>query len=201
MRRWKKAKRERTRGCRYSGHSIWYFSLYIADSWNCSASRALIYRPAGPLSCPRGSELSFAYSHGTMPLSLFLLPSFPFPIAVLFPLLFVRDSIRVAHFSSLYLLPSFLRTVLFTPLYPPFPNYRRLPVNLFGGTFALFRLQFEMQPGGCVLRTDFSPRVFSARLLLQSILSTFTSRHFCLLVFPSSRYLSARSIWCHDNVL
>lgn len=50
---------------RYSRHSIWYFSLCIADSSNCSASRALIYRPAGPLSWPRGSELSFAYSHGT----------------------------------------------------------------------------------------------------------------------------------------
>lgn len=35
---------------RYSRHSIWYFSLCIADSSNCSASRALIYRPAGPLS-------------------------------------------------------------------------------------------------------------------------------------------------------
>lgn len=50
---------------RYSRHSIWYFSLCIADSSNCSASRALIYRPAGPLSRPSGSELSFAYSHGT----------------------------------------------------------------------------------------------------------------------------------------
>lgn len=37
---------------RYSRHSIRYFSLCIADSWNCFASRALIYRPAGPLSQP-----------------------------------------------------------------------------------------------------------------------------------------------------
>ena len=62
---------------RYSRHSIWYFSLCIADSSNCSASRALIYRPAGPLSRPSGSELSFAYSHGTSSSSFsFVLPPF-----------------------------------------------------------------------------------------------------------------------------
>lgn len=35
---------------RHPRHSIWYFSLCIANSWNCSASWALIYRFAGPLS-------------------------------------------------------------------------------------------------------------------------------------------------------
>lgn len=83
---------------RYSRHSIWYFSLCIADSSNCSASRALIYRPAGPLSRPSGSELSFAYSHGTY--SSTFSSSF-FALLLLLHLLLLRVApFRRMHFTT-----------------------------------------------------------------------------------------------------
>lgn len=76
----------------------------------------MIYRPAGPLSCPRGSELSFAHSHGTMPPPppprAFLSP-YPSP-AVFTPFLsrssslFRSSAIALAsHISRLYPLPSY----------------------------------------------------------------------------------------------
>lgn len=52
---WERGKRRASKSgsLRYPRYSIWYFSLCIADSSNCSASRALIYRPAGPLRTSR----------------------------------------------------------------------------------------------------------------------------------------------------
>lgn len=121
---------------RYSRHSIWYFSLCIADSSNCSASRALIYRPAGPLSRPRGSELSFAYSHGTGQPTLPSPRSAPFrrmhsPPPLYLPFAKLSGS---AGWSS-FLTPG-IATLFQTPSFPMALGYRSIyPLLLF---FALF---------------------------------------------------------------
>lgn len=128
----------------------------------------MIYRPAGPLSCPRGSELSFAYSHGTVPpparFSLATSSCGPSPVIAL----------RVVHLSSFCPYPP-------SPDLPP-PSIPRLPVNLSSGPLSLYFVRSsKMQPEGYVLRTDFSLACFPRDYSSQSILPTPANRPFYLL--------------------
>lgn len=141
---------------RYSGHSIWYFSLCIADSWNCSASRALIYRPAGPLSCPRGSELSFAYSHGTV---------------ALFAVLLCHQPPSRSH-SALLVLPPFPLSRSTLSIHA---DYRSIyPAR--ETCFISFIARNLAKRWPCVLQAD-DLLSSSVRLLLQSILPASASCH------------------------
>lgn len=76
----------------------------------------MIYRLAGPLSCPRGSELSFAHSHGTVPPSASLPPPLSLSCRLyslsisqsfsLFPSFAITFASHIHRTSRLYPFPS-----------------------------------------------------------------------------------------------
>lgn len=123
----------------------------------------MIYRPASPLSCPRGSELSFAYSHGTAsPLAshpcrpLFLLLSSPPPR---WPSSSLRRRDRTPHRTLLY---------PFSPVAAQVPRTVLL-VNLSGRTLSLYFIRSSRNaaerpcpPSGLSLPPSLPLRAFHA---------------------------------------
>lgn len=139
----------------------------------------MIYRPAGPLSCPRGSELSFAYSHGTVPPP----PGSPLPPHSVI-LLLLRSHFSASCTSRLPL-PSF-------PPHCPRPSsWSIYPV---GPPSLYFVHSSKMQPKGYVLQTDFSLTCFPRDYSLQSIPSDFYEQLSSPFLSSVLRCLSLRSI-------
>lgn len=151
----------------------------------------MIYRPAGPLSWPRGSELSFAeLSRSCVP---FAFPPFPFlslssPLFSPWPSSFHRCRDRTSHRALLPLSPALQS-------HSPRPNADYWSIYPAGSPLYFIRsdrnvaersrppserLSLSLFPSFCML---------SARLLLQPILPASTSR-FVSATIPVLRYCS-----------